>query len=89
MTHPLRCRARHGSELHEIADLIAADQAGDAVRKKHALLRQRIGAWAETAAAIADVTAEIKSGPVIHGLGSGRLDRHVRRGRGAVEREQA
>ena len=60
-------------ESHEIAGLIAADLTGDAVRKKYALLRQGIGAWAETASAIADVTAHIKSGPAYTALGAAAL----------------
>ena len=76
-------------ELPVVADLVAADQAGDAVRKEHALLGKRIGAGTETAAAVADMAAEIKSGPVVDGFERRRLDRQVRGECGAVEREQA
>ena len=76
-------------QLPVIAGLIAADQAGDAVRKEHALLGEGIGAGAETAAAITDMAAQVKSGPVVNGLESRRLERQVRCQCRAIAGEQA
>ena len=71
-----------------VAGLVAADQTCDAVRKKHALLGEGIGTGAETAAAVANVAAQIKSAPVIDHFWDGGLDRHLRRRGLRGEREQ-
>ncbi len=76
-------------QLLAVADLVTADQAGDAVRKEHALFGKGIGAETETAAAIADMAAQIKSGPVIDGLDRRRLERQVGGECGAVAGEKA
>src|ERR1700754_2638302 len=52
-------------ELAVIADLIAADQASDAVRKHDAFERERIGTRAKAAAAGTEMAADIESGPII------------------------
>ncbi len=87
----IRLHAEHDMvrQLPVIAGLITADQAGDAVRKEHALFGERIGARAKTAAAVTDMAAEVKSGPVVNGPERRRLERQVRRQRRAVVCEQA
>ena len=76
-------------ELLVVAGFIAADQAGDAGRKHHALVGLRMGVGTEAAAAVAGVAPDIKSGPVVDGLQSRRLERHVGRRGGVGERQQA
>ena len=87
----IRLHAEHDMvrQLPVIAGLITGDQAGDAVRKEHALLGEGIGAGAETAAAVTNVAAEVKSGPVVKGPERRRLERQVRRKCRAVAGEHA
>src|ERR1700761_4257470 len=66
-------------QLLVIAELITADQAGHARWKDSALLRHGIGARSQAAIAIAEMAADIESGPVIDALQRPRLERHVRR----------
>jgi hypothetical protein len=76
-------------ELPVVADLITAGQSRDAVGKEYALGGKRVGARAETAAAVADVAANIKSGPVIDRFESRRLERQVGGARGAGQHQHA
>ncbi len=62
-------------QLQIVTGLVAADQARDAVRKKYALLRQRICAGTETAAAVTCVSADIEAAPVEDAINTRCLDR--------------
>src|ERR1700732_1190154 len=78
------------SQLAIVSDLEATYQASRAVRKEDALQRKRIGARSQARVAIAEMAADIKSGPVVDvqaygrlrslgDIGGRRLDRQVRR----------
>src|SRR6202035_5394750 len=77
------------SQLAIVSDLEATYQASRAVRKEDALQRKRIGARYKARVAIAEMAADIKSGPVVDvradgcprclgDIGGRRLDRKVR-----------
>src|ERR1700732_3451579 len=77
-------------QLAIVSHLEAPDQAGRAVRKEDALQRKRIGARSKARVAIAEMAADVKSGPVVDvradgcprslgDIGNGRLDRKARR----------
>ena len=87
----IRLHAEHDMvrQLPVIAGLIAADQAGDAVRQEHALFGEGIGGGAETAAAVTDMASQIETGPVVNGFEGRRLERQIRCGHRAAAGEQA
>ena len=72
----IRLDAEHDAarETSGVPGLMPANQPGDAMRKDQALRGQRFGAGAETAAAIAEVEAQVKSGPVVDGRVRRRLE---------------
>ncbi|MCY1173350.1 hypothetical protein D9M73_135060 [compost metagenome] len=67
-------------ELPVIADLKTTNEAGRTMRQEDALLRLGVGVIAQAAATVAEVTTDIKAGPVINPLHFGLAGRPIRFG---------